>query len=84
MAGVPQVCVNYPEYQAINNRYDVALMIDDTEPATIVEAVNRLLYDDQLHEKLRQNCLIARKELNWLMEERKLVQFYNDIFSQRI
>jgi glycosyltransferase involved in cell wall biosynthesis len=81
MAAVPQVCVNYPEYQAINDQYDVALMIDDTEPATIGAAINRLLSDDGLHERLRRNCLIARKELNWCVEEKKLVEFYQNIFT---
>jgi glycosyltransferase involved in cell wall biosynthesis len=71
MAGVPQVCVNYPEYRTINDQYDIALMIDDTRQQTIATALNRLMEDDVLHEQLRQNCLKAREELNWNSEERK-------------
>jgi glycosyltransferase involved in cell wall biosynthesis len=76
MAGVPQVCVNYPEYKAINDHYNVALMIDDVQPQTITKALNQLLSDDVLHEQLHQNCLNAREELNWEKEEQRLVEFY--------
>jgi len=82
MAGVPQVCVNYPEYKAINDEYNIAFMIDDVQPATIAAALNRLLTDDVLHESLQQNCLKAREVLNWSSEEKKLVAFYNNNFMQ--
>jgi hypothetical protein len=35
MAGIPQLCVNFPEYAAINERFGVAYLVDDTDPATI-------------------------------------------------
>lgn len=76
MAGVPQVCVNYPEYKAINDKYYVAIMIDDTREETIAAALNKLLENKQLHEQLRKNCVIAREELNWENEEKKLIEFY--------
>jgi glycosyltransferase involved in cell wall biosynthesis len=79
MAGVPQVCVNYPEYKAINDQYNIALMIDDTKAETIVSALNRLIRDDVLHESLRQNCLKAREALNWSSEEQKLISFYQKL-----
>jgi len=77
MAGVPQVCVNYPEYKAINDEWNIALMIDDTEPATIANAINTLLSDDALYEQLHQNCMKAREHLNWAGEEKKLLAFYS-------
>lgn len=81
MAGVPQVCVNYPEYKAINDEYNIALMIDDTKEETISAALNRLLTDDALHEQLKQNCLNTRLELNWSSEEKKLVAFYEKLLN---
>jgi glycosyltransferase involved in cell wall biosynthesis len=81
MAGVPQVCVNYPEYKSINDKYDIALMIDDTKAETITAALNRLLLDDALHQQLHQNCLKARKELNWSSEEQKLLMFYKKLLT---
>jgi glycosyltransferase involved in cell wall biosynthesis len=79
MAQVPQVCVNYPEYKTINDKYNVALMIDDTKEETIGAALNKLLQNEQLYEQLRKNCVIAREELNWENEEKKLVEFYKRI-----
>jgi glycosyltransferase involved in cell wall biosynthesis len=79
MAGIPQVCVNYPEYKAINDKYNVALMIDDTDEQTIAGALNRLLHDANLYNQLKQNCITARKELNWQEEEIKVVAFFNTI-----
>jgi glycosyltransferase involved in cell wall biosynthesis len=81
MAGVPQVCVNYPEYSAINDRYNIALMINDTTAETIASAINRLLTDDILHEQLHQNCLKARQALNWAAEEKKLLSFYDKLLN---
>ena len=79
MACVPQVCVNYPEYKAVNDKYNIALMIDDTKAETIAAALNKLLQNVQLHEQLRKNCVIAREDLNWEHEEKKLIEFYNDL-----
>lgn len=79
MAGVPQICVNYPEYKTINDEYNVALMIDDVKSDTIAAALNRLLNHSTLHEQLRQNCVIARKTLNWENEEKELLLIYNQM-----
>lgn len=79
LAGTPQVCVNYPLYQEINNLYNFALLIPDTHPLTIGDALNKLLQDNVLYGGLRQNCLEARKELNWQNESKKLVEFYNNL-----
>jgi glycosyltransferase involved in cell wall biosynthesis len=77
MAGVPQVCVNYPEYSAINNTYQVAYLINDTNSNTIAAALNKLLDDDVIHNNLAANCLKARKHLQWQTEANKLIDFYN-------
>ena len=80
MAGVPQLCVNYPEYAFINNKYQVAYMINDTRPETIATALNHLLADTVLYEQLCNNCLLAREQLNWQQEEKLLVKFYHHLF----
>ncbi len=84
MAGVPQVCVNYPEYKAINDQFGVALLIDDTSTTSIANALNLLLTDKGLHETIRQNCLKARLELNWSVEEDKLIKFYENLLQSSL
>lgn len=83
MAGIPQVCVGYPEYEAINNEHEVALLVDDTKEETLVVALNKLLNDGVLYERLQQNCLKAREVLNWNGEEKKLVKYWEEILPQK-
>jgi glycosyltransferase involved in cell wall biosynthesis len=76
MAGIPQICVAYPEYEAINKQYDVAYLISNTQEQTLVQACNTLLTQKELYYKLKENCLKARLQLNWEEEEKKLLSFY--------
>jgi len=78
-AGIPQVTMNFPEYAAINREYEIALLIDDLEASTIADAINRLLADEALYRKLKNNCAVARKQLNWEFEEKKLIAFYSKL-----
>ncbi|HEX7845261.1 MAG TPA: glycosyltransferase [Chitinophagaceae bacterium] len=80
-AGLPQVTMNYPEYQKINQQFEVALLIDGLEPKRIAEALNKLIADDVLYQRFRENCLKAREELNWQKEEKKLLSFYQSLFT---
>jgi len=81
MAGVPQVCVAYPEYKTINDAYNIALLINDTDAKTIAAALNKMLEDDVLYTLLANNCKEARKHLQWQQEEKKLVAFYARILA---
>lgn len=83
MAGVPQVCVNYPEYKAINDVYNVATLINSTSAETIAAALNKLLADDVLYTLLADNCKLARKHLQWQAEEKQLAAFYNNLFNRQ-
>ena len=82
MAGVPQVCVNYPEYKTINDVYNVALLINNTSTETIAGALNKLLADDVLYTLLADNCKLARNHLQWQAEEKRLAAFYNNLFNR--
>lgn len=79
MAGIPQVCVNYPEYAAINARFQIASLIDDIRPDTIALALNNLLSNDVVYQQLRLKCLKARLELNWEIEVQTLIKFYRNL-----
>jgi glycosyltransferase involved in cell wall biosynthesis len=81
MAGVPQVCVDYPQYKIINDRYKIADLINDTRVETIANALNKLLNNDVYYNELRQHCLQAREELNWESEEKVLLQFYQRLMA---
>lgn len=80
-AGLPQVCVNYPAYREINNQYHIAVLIDDTDVQSIAMAINTLLNDSALYNKMAINCLEAREQLCWQEEEKIILRFYGKIFE---
>ncbi len=80
-SAVPQVCVNYPVYKEINNLRDIAVLIDQLDPATIAAALNELLLNEEHWQQLYQNCKTTASELNWQKEEIRLIAFYKKIFG---
>ena len=83
-AHVPQVTMNYPEYKKINEQYEIAVLIDDLKPETVGNAINELLRNAEKRTRLKENCIRAKLELNWQNEEKKLIEFYKNIFSSVI
>jgi len=79
MAGIPQLCVNYPEYQKINAQHGFAHMIDEPDSISIARELNKMLSDRVLYKELQQNALKARSVLNWDREKVKLTEFYNQL-----
>lgn len=80
-AAIPQVTMNFNEYKKINDEKEVAVLINTVSEPEIAEAINLLLNDVVLYNKLKNNCCIARKTLNWQQEEKKLISFYNTVFA---
>ena len=81
MAGLPQICVAYPEYKILNDEFDIALLVENIEVETLSSAINKLLDDEILYQRLKNNCAIAQKQLNWQNEEKKLLTFWKNIFT---
>jgi glycosyltransferase involved in cell wall biosynthesis len=78
---VPQLCVDYPVYRSINDKYNVAVLIDGLSADNIARQLNELIENKEKWQKLNLNCLEAAKELNWQNEEKKLLAFYKNIFK---
>jgi glycosyltransferase involved in cell wall biosynthesis len=79
-AGIPQLLPDFPEYRALNDQYEVGLFCD-LNPRHIAQALNRLLDEPALHQRLSQNCCRARRELCWQEEEKKLLAFYDHLWK---
>jgi glycosyltransferase involved in cell wall biosynthesis len=73
---VPQLCIAYPEYIKVNERFEVARLISEVTPNTIAEALNEMLQDTGTYNRLRENCLLAREQYCWQQEERTLLSTY--------
>lgn len=81
-AGIPQLCVDYPVYREINDKYNIAVLIKDISAQNIATELNKILENEVVHRSLQHNCLVARKELNWQQEEKILLEFYQSIFKK--
>jgi glycosyltransferase involved in cell wall biosynthesis len=79
---VPQLCIQYPEYEKVNRRFEIACLIDDATPENIANALNKLLNDDVYYKQLQANCLKAREVYCWQKEAETLLEIYNDISKQ--
>ncbi|GAA4300610.1 glycosyltransferase [Nibribacter koreensis] len=77
-AGIPQVCVPFPEYQALNQQHEVALLVE-LEVTPVQNALAALLKDKPLYDRLQTNCLAARQQWNWEIEQQALLQIYADL-----
>lgn len=78
---IPQVCNNYPEYEKVIKNFEVAALLSEVTSQTIATTLNKLLNDNALHTQLAQNCIKAREVYCWQEEEKKLLSFYQSIFS---
>jgi glycosyltransferase involved in cell wall biosynthesis len=79
-AGIPQICINFPEYKRINEIYEVAVPLDDLNTSTIQLAIEKLMNDHAFYAQLKENCIPCAKDLNWENEEKKLVAIYDQLF----
>jgi len=79
-AGIPQLCVDYPVYKEINEQQPVAALINDISSVNLAFQLNNLLHNEVVYSKLQQNCISVSETLNWQAEEKKLFQFYNNLF----
>lgn len=79
-AGIPQVLIDFPEYRALNDQFDVAELVADLRPATLAAALNRLLRDEPArYQHLAGNCRRARLQLSWQHEERGLLRLWQEV-----
>jgi glycosyltransferase involved in cell wall biosynthesis len=80
-SAIPQICVNYPEYQKVNEEFEISLLVDDLQANTLANAMNKLLTDKKYYQRLRTNALACRKKYCWQEEEKKLIAFYKNLLG---
>lgn len=79
--GVPQLAMQYPEYEKINADYEVACLIDQPDADKIAAALNRMLTDETWYKSLQANCIKAREKYCWQEEEKVLLNTYQTLFG---
>jgi glycosyltransferase involved in cell wall biosynthesis len=78
-AGIPQLCMNFPEYALLNGRYQVALLCDDLQPEKMAEQIKELLQSPEIYRQLAKNCQQAAVEWIWENEKVILLRLYASI-----
>jgi glycosyltransferase involved in cell wall biosynthesis len=84
-ACVPQLCIDFPEYRALNAQHEVAALVPDLDCATLVAGLARLLPGGQpgaYYQQLAANCRHARTEWSWEHEEKVLVSLYQKLLGR--
>jgi glycosyltransferase involved in cell wall biosynthesis len=80
-AGLPQLAMNYPEYQKINSQFKVSVLLDSLSVELVTDTINKIMQDEELLDELHRNALKAREIYCWQNEEKKLLSFYQEVFN---
>ncbi len=80
-AGIPVIGTRLPEVARLIQHYDLGVLCDPKDPASIAAAV-KTLFDPVNYPRFRANAARARAELNWEAEEKKLVGLYAALFEE--
>ncbi len=78
-AGVPVLTSPFPEMMNLLDQYEVGETLISREPSKIGQQINNILRNTSKNQKWRKNLEIARKELCWQNEERKLLDLLSKI-----
>ena len=80
-AGIPQVLIDFPEYRALNDEFDVAELVPDLAPGTLAAALNRMLPggDAARYQHLAANCRRAAPLLSWQQEAQELRRLWAEV-----
>jgi len=80
-AGIPVISSNLPLVSDIIIRYNCGIILPEVTPEEINEAVRMLSGNRILHKQLKNNSVIASRELNWEKESEKVKIFYSELFD---
>ncbi len=72
----PCVTMNFPEYTALNQVHEVAILLPDLHPLKIKEAITRLQDNKTLYLRLKYQCAQAKLEWNWEWERGRLLEIW--------
>jgi len=78
------VSVDLPETKRIVEKENVGIILKDREPKTLASTLENLLENRELLESKRKAASIAHKKLNWEMESKKLINFYEEYIFPKL
>jgi len=83
-AGLPVVFPNFPEWKKLVPKYSVGKIVDPTKPQKVAEAINSILSNEKLYQKMADNArTMVRDFYNWELEVKKLLKIYDAIVQNK-
>lgn len=78
-AGLPSLQMDFPEYRALQEKYQTFVLVDQLIPQRLAELLNQLIQQRDQWLSQHQHCLEAREILCWEEEEKLLLNFYHQV-----
>jgi hypothetical protein len=75
-AEIPQITMNFPEYQKMNQEFEVAILINDLNKDEIIKSVLKLNNDLDFYNHFKSQSLQAKVKWNWDIEKKTLIDIY--------
>lgn len=75
-ADVPVIATAIPEVQKIIEQYACGICINNYNPATIANTIEKMMTDKTAYQEYKTNCGTAAQELCWEKESIKLIAIY--------
>jgi glycosyltransferase involved in cell wall biosynthesis len=78
-AGVPVLSSRLFEQERLINQYDVGGFIEDHQPENIARKIMEIFADPDQLSRWRQNTCKAKKELNWEIESKIVLEIFKQV-----
>ncbi len=82
-AGIPSLCMAFPEYKKINEEFDALILLEELTPKAILLEVDRLKKNKNYYSEKCKNSKKASEQLVWEKEELKLLSIYESILQHK-
>ena len=84
MAEVPVVSCDFPEIKRVVAGNDVGVIVDSHDPQSIADGVNRMIEDQELYARVKENTKAAREKYNWDLEKEALLNVYANAAERKL
>ena len=81
-ANVPVLAPDYPLLKEIVEKYGIGVLIDKIEPEEIAAKIRLVFSDVNNYQKMKENTKVAKRDLNWENEEKKLIVAYQALVTK--
>ncbi len=83
MAGLAVVASDFPEIRKIVDQHHFGLLVDPADEDAVVKALNRLVEDSDLRERLSLAARRAALKLDWESQAPALLAVYERMFAEK-